>query len=81
MSTQPEKKLIGWKDGEPQYIEQPEQKKLCVVCGKPTMHMGNKCYGCCQTAQHEQEPVAWLVSDAQGRYATIRDPAPYGEKV
>jgi hypothetical protein len=29
----------------------------------------------------EQEPVAWLVSDAQGRYATIRDPAPYGEEV
>jgi hypothetical protein len=27
------------------------------------------------------EPVAWLVSDAQGRYATIRDPAPYGEEV
>lgn len=32
-------------------------------------------------AQPEQEPVAWLVSDAQGRYATIRDPAPYGEEV
>ena len=29
----------------------------------------------------KQEPVAWLVSDAQGRYATIRDPAPYGEEV
>ena len=38
---------------------QPEQEKLCVVCGKPTMHMGNKCYGCCQTAQPKQEPAAW----------------------
>lgn len=32
-------------------------------------------------AQPEQEPVAWLVSDAQGRYATIRDPSQYGEEV
>jgi hypothetical protein len=31
--------------------------------------------------EESQEPVAWLVSDAQGRYATIRDPAPYGEEV
>jgi hypothetical protein len=29
----------------------------------------------------EQEPVAWLVSDAQGRYATIRDPSLYKEEV
>jgi hypothetical protein len=35
-----------------------EQEKMCVDCGKPTMHMGNKCYGCCQTTQPEQEPVA-----------------------
>ena len=34
-----------------------------------------------EKAQPEQKPVAWLVSDAQGRYATIRDPAPYGEEV
>jgi hypothetical protein len=33
---------------------------MCVDCGKPTMHMGNKCYGCCQTAQPEQEPVAYI---------------------
>ena len=26
-------------------------------------------------------PVAWLVSDAQGRYATIRDPSLYAEEV
>lgn len=38
-----------------QALAQPEQEKLCVVCGKPTMHMGNKCYGCCQTAQPEQD--------------------------
>ena len=31
-------------------------------------------------AQPEQEPAAWLISDAQGRYATIRDPALYGEE-
>jgi len=29
--------------------EQAEQEPvLCVECGKPTMHMGNKCYACCQ---------------------------------
>ena len=38
---------------------QVEKEKLCVNCGKPTMHIGSKCYGCCQTAQPEQEPVAW----------------------
>ena len=27
------------------------------------------------------EPVAWLVSDAQGRYATIRDLSLYAEEV
>jgi hypothetical protein len=44
-----------------QAIEQAEkQEKMCIDCGKPTMHMGNKCYGCCQTTQPEQEPVAWV---------------------
>jgi hypothetical protein len=37
--------------------QKPEKEKICVDCGKQTMHMGNKCYGCCQTAQ--PEPVAW----------------------
>jgi hypothetical protein len=37
----------------------PEQEKMCVDCGKPTMHMGNKCYGCCQTTQPEQEHKPW----------------------
>lgn len=32
---------------------EPEQEKMCVSCGKPTMHIGDKCYGCCQTAQKD----------------------------
>lgn len=64
--------LMAWEEQAPQYwdgfdmktvealrqaLAQPEQEKTCVSCGKPTMHMGDKCYGCCQTAQPEQEPV------------------------
>jgi hypothetical protein len=43
-----------------------EQEKMCVDCGKPTMHMGNKCYGCCQTTQTEQEPVASIYISING---------------
>ena len=49
-----------------------EQEKMCVDCGKPTMHMGNKCYGCCQTAQPEQaekqKPVAYYWRDTKSCY-------------
>jgi hypothetical protein len=44
----------------------PEQENMCVDCGKPTMHMGNKCYGCCQTAQPELEPVAAIYISISG---------------
>ena len=56
---------------------QPEQEKMCVSCGKPTMHMGDKCYGCCQTAQPEQEPVAWqvMVENEPMREFTIKEVA------
>ena len=36
MSAQPEQKLIGWKDGEPQYIEQPEQAPKLTDAGVDT---------------------------------------------
>jgi hypothetical protein len=62
--------------------------KLLIVYQDCTMdsYITNKCGSTIQAieselAKLEQEPVAWLVSDAQGRYATIRDPAPYGEEV
>lgn len=71
--------MLGFSDGRnyAHIYEQTEQKPvLCVECGQPTMHMGNKCYSCCQKAtkeledalkasapvqQAEQEPVAWRV--------------------
>jgi hypothetical protein len=43
-----------------QALAQPEQEKMCVSCGKPTMHMGDKCYGCCQIAQPKQEHKPWV---------------------
>ena len=49
-----------------------EQEKMCVDCGKPTMHMGNKCYGCCQITQPEQEPVGCDCN--QGQVCHICDP-------
>lgn len=70
---------------ERQKLAQPEQpmspehlpQYIATNNLKPTIKGGGGAGG----AQLEQEPVAWLVSDAQGRYATIRDPAPYGEEV
>ena len=36
--------------------EQAEQEPvLCVECGQPVMHIGNKCYACCQKATKELE--------------------------
>ena len=36
--------------------EQAEQEPvLCVECGQPVMHIGNKCYACCQKATRELE--------------------------
>jgi hypothetical protein len=50
----------------PDIGQEIEQEKMCVDCGKPTMHMGNKCYGCCQTTQTEQEPVASIYISING---------------
>lgn len=60
----------------------PEHQPWCDYLNIMLTSMPPQRANCnCKTAQPEQEPVAWLVSDAQGRYATIRDPAPYGEEV
>jgi len=29
---------------------------LCIKCGHPTMHIGNICYGCCQTSR-DRNPI------------------------
>ena len=55
-------------------LAQPEQSKYSDLISDGGLDPRNK-------FDAQQEPVAWLVSDAQGRYATIRDPAPYGEEV
>lgn len=35
-----------------------EPEQLCVTCGKPTMHIGDECYGCCQAPKPDAE--GWI---------------------
>lgn len=62
--AQPEQKLIGWKDGEPQYVTQPKP----AVRGGPALYTDIVSDGGFDPrnkfdAQPEQEPVAWMLPD------------------
>ena len=53
--------------------EQVEQEPvLCVECGKPTMHIGNKCYACCQkdTKDLEDALKSWDAEPARTKDLT-----------
>jgi len=59
-------------------LAKPEQTKYSDIVSDGGLDPRNKFDA---QPEQEQEPVAWLVSDAQGRYATIRDPSLYKEEV
>lgn len=63
----------GGLDPRNKFDAQPEQEQRCVNCGKLTMHMGNKCYQCCQIA-HPDNGFDRTASHMAGEYVDTAQP-------